>query len=116
MNIVYKNGGELLKTSFHRRFRNFKIFIFSKMKNPRTRLPASPWVSTLFQYDINVDFTRFIELLYGVLQFKAVPHSPNRLDILRLIRVQLHFLTNLFNMHRYCCNISNGFHIPNFTE
>ena len=49
-NTKCKNGGELPKISFHRRFRNFKIFIL--LKNPCTRLPASTWVSTPFQYDI----------------------------------------------------------------
>ena len=51
-----------------------------------------------------------------ILNLKAVSHAPNRLDILRLRCIKLNLLTNLLDMHRYCCNIPNRFHIPDLIK
>ena len=54
--------------------------------------------------------------LLDSLYLKPIPHSPDSLNILRLCCIKLNLLSNLFNMHCYSCNISNGFHIPDFGE
>ena len=46
------------------------------------------------------------------LHFKPISYSPYSLDILGLSRVELNLFSYLFNVHGYCSNIPDRFHIP----
>ncbi len=50
------------------------------------------------------------------LYLKSVSYAPDSFDILWLCSISFNFFSNLFNMYCYCCNITNRFHIPNFTK
>ena len=51
-----------------------------------------------------------------LLYLEPISHAPDGLNILRLCGIELDFLTNLFDMHSYCGNVSDGIHIPDFPE
>lgn len=50
------------------------------------------------------------------LHFKAISHSPYRLDILWMRRVIFDFLPNLLNMHCHSRDISYRLHIPDLAK
>ena len=50
------------------------------------------------------------------LHFKAISHSPYRLDILWMRRVIFDFLPNLLNMHCHSRDIYYRLHIPDLAK
>lgn len=50
------------------------------------------------------------------LYLESVAYTPNSLNILWLRSVKFYLFSNLFDMHCYSSNISNRFHIPNFSK
>ena len=52
----------------------------------------------------------------SILYLKPVPHAPDRLNILRLRRVKLNLLTDLFNMHGHRGDVADGLHVLDFRK
>lgn len=61
-------------------------------------------------------YTVYLEHSTIFLHLKAVPYTPNRLNVLRVGGVKFNFLTNFLNMNGNRCNVADGIHIPNFAE
>ena len=52
----------------------------------------------------------------SILHLKPIPNPPDRLNILRLRRIELDLLADLFNMHRHGGDVTDGFHVPDLAE
>ena len=51
-----------------------------------------------------------------LLHFKSISHAPDRLDILGMCGIKLHFFTDLLDMHCNSSNITDRIHITDLSE
>ena len=51
-----------------------------------------------------------------LLHFKAIPYAPDRLDILRLGRVELDLLPDLLDVHRHRGDVPQRLHVPDLVK
>ena len=61
-------------------------------------------------------FTRLSGFPPPILNLKAVPHAPDRLDVLRLGGVELDLLADLFDVDGDGGDVADRVHVPDFAE